>query len=241
MICITAPTLHEGAGAQVRRPFPSSELRWPVTDPFLFLDEFFVASHAGFPDHPHRGFEIITYMLEGGFEHRDSLGNEVAALAGHAMHFVTGSGVIHSEMPLGSAHGLQLWINLPRALKTIPPSLQLVTPDQIPTTIIDGGSIRHLAFPNGPIQLHTEITYDDVLFDDAATHTWTVPDDGVALVYILTSSDGLDVNGLAAQEGQLCLVTDGLLTLTSSSSARAVVLRGKRQHESVRFNGPFVD
>jgi redox-sensitive bicupin YhaK (pirin superfamily) len=240
MIHIQAPVLSEGAGARVHRPFPSSSLRWPLTDPFLLLDEFVVEAHAGFPDHPHRGFEIITYLLEGGFEHRDSLGNIAHAPAGSAMHFVTGSGVIHSEMPLGNARGIQLWINLPRSLKAIPPSLRVITPDQIPITGITGGTIHHIASPAGPIQLHTNVTYDIVVFDDAGgSHSWEVPDDGIALTYVITGC--LDVNGTPVQHGELCLVEQGLVSLTSSGSAHAVVLRGTRHHEAVRFNGPFVD
>lgn len=240
MMCIQAPMRTEGAGARVLRPFPSPDLRWPTTDPFLFLDEFFVSSHAGFPDHPHRGFEIITYLLEGGFEHSDSLGNHVQAPAGYAMHFVTGSGVIHSEMPLGNAHGLQLWINLPRTLKATPPSLHIISPEQIPTTTIEGGIIRHIASPNGPITLHTTVTYDDVTFDHAGAHTWACPDDGVVLVYVLSGK--LNVNGSSTPHGYLCVIDRDTATLsTSVGAARAIVLCGKRQHESVVFNGPFVD
>jgi redox-sensitive bicupin YhaK (pirin superfamily) len=236
---ITAPIRSEGAGAQVRRPFPSPELRWPATDPFLLFDEFFVAMHAGFPDHPHRGFEIITYILDGGFEHRDSLGNDVHALAGHAMHFVTGSGVIHSEMPIGSAHGIQLWINLPRALKSVAPSLELVTPQQIPVLTFDGGTACRLASPSGPIVLKAGVIYDDVRFERKGTWSVNLPDDWVGIAYVLEGT--LEINGASAEAGQLALIEHGQMELAASAQARAIVLQGKRQHESVRFVGPFVD
>ncbi len=236
---ITAMSYSERDGAQVRRLFPSPELRWPATDPFLLFDEFSVASHAGFPDHPHRGFEIITYILEGGFEHRDSLGNYVQALAGHAMHFVTGSGVIHSEMPIGSAHGIQLWINLPRALKAIPPSLELVAPEQMPVASFEGGRACRLASPSGPIVLHTEVIYDDVLFERAGEWRLVLLEDWVGIAYILEGT--LVINGAPAEPGQCSVIEHGQMELTAPAQARAIVLQGKRQHESVRFAGPFVD
>jgi hypothetical protein len=240
MELVSAPLREEGAGARVRRLFPSPALHWPATDPFLLLDEFFVEAHAGFPDHPHRGFEIVTYMLDGGFEHRDSLGNAVEAPAGHAMHFVTGSGVIHSEMPLGTAHGLQLWINLRRQHKAIAPSLHLVAPDAIPVRTFDGGMIRRIASPDGPIALHTPVIYDDVHFTGEGTATWKIPSDSTALVYVVEGEP--IVGGMTARSGQLCLYDGGdTVELGSAAPARAIVLIGERHHESVRFFGPFVD
>ncbi|MCS6999749.1 MAG: pirin family protein [Bacteroidota bacterium] len=239
MIRFTAPLRNEGDGAQVRRPFPSPYFHWPLSDPFLFLDEFFVDPNAGFPDHPHRGFEIITYLLDGGFHHRDSLGNDIQAKEGTAMHFVTGSGVVHSEMPLGYAHGLQLWINLPRALKKIPPSLHVFSPEQLPVIPIAGGTIRRIASPDGPIQLHTEVHYDDVTFADSGTHQWTIPHDSVGMAYVLAGE--FTINGQLTRAGELCAVEEGSLVLQTSQPGRAVVLCGKRQHESVKFIGPFVD
>lgn len=240
MIHVSAPLRSEGAGAQVRRLFPSSQLRWPTTDPFLLLDEFFVESHAGFPDHPHRGFEIITYMLEGGLEHRDSLGNHVQAVTHHAMHFVTGSGVIHSEMPLGRARGLQLWVNLPRRLKGISPSLSLVTPDVFPLTNHGSVIIRHIASPDGPITLHTDVWYDDVTFSESTSYKWEVLTDATALIYVV--SGGCTVNtSLILAEGEAAVVETEALTVSSNGPVRFVVLRGRCQHESVHFFGPFVD
>lgn len=239
MICISAPFQEEGTGARVRRLFPSPQLRWPTTDPFLLLDEFFLNAHAGFPDHPHRGFEIITYLLEGGVEHRDSLGNRIQAPQGYAMHFVTGSGVIHSEFPIGNAHGLQLWINLPRALKQFPPSLRLIKPDEMPILPIEGGMLRTIASTTGPIHTHTELTYHDITFIQAGSHTWNIPSDSVAFAYILDGEPA--INNTITTAGQLCLVADQVMTLRTDTAARAVVLHGKRQHEVVRFFGPFVD
>lgn len=236
---MSASLQDEGAGARVRRLFPSPQLRWPTTDPFLLLDEFFVNAHAGFPDHPHRGFEIITYLLEGGFEHRDSLGNQIQAPQGYAMHFVTGSGVIHSEFPIGNAHGVQLWINLPRAQKRISPSLRVITPAEMPAVPIDGGTLRTIASPTGPIHPHTELTYHDAIFTQAGSHTWHVAADSVAFTFVLEGE--LIINGTITHAGQLCLVTDQPLTLRTDAAARAVVLHGKRQHETVSFLGPFVD
>src|SRR5216683_1451332 len=117
---ITAHRQLEGGGFVVRRPFPTAGL--DLVDPFLLLDEMGPADYGpgeakGAPDHPHRGFETVTYMLEGQFEHEDSAGNKGAIAAGDVQWMTAGSGVIHQEMPKGDhagrMHGFQLWANLP--------------------------------------------------------------------------------------------------------------------------------
>jgi redox-sensitive bicupin YhaK (pirin superfamily) len=114
----------EGEGAFVRRLFPTQDFNY--LDPFVLFDEFFVIPPAGFPDHPHRGFEVITYMRGGAFLHRDSMGNEQIIKAGGVQRITTGRGIVHAEMPgtKGVNHGLQIWINLPRRLKGLEPSYQ---------------------------------------------------------------------------------------------------------------------
>ncbi len=131
----------EGAGFEVRRPFPTRELA--LADPFLLLDEFGPTNNApyeakGAPDHPHRGFETVTYMLVGDLEHRDSMGHAGVMGPGGVQWMTAGSGVVHSEMPSkerfekgGPVHGFQLWVNLPADLKMIDPNYQELQPEQV--------------------------------------------------------------------------------------------------------------
>jgi len=100
----------EGDGVEVKRLMPVANLR--NFDPFVLWDHFDIEG-GGFPNHPHRGFEAITYMFDGGMKHKDNLGNQGTVFAGGAQRFTAGKGIVHSEMPDGKAAGIQLWINLP--------------------------------------------------------------------------------------------------------------------------------
>src|SRR5687767_13697621 len=144
---VTLATSHrqqEGAGFVVRRPFPSAHL--DAVDPFLLIDEmgpvdYLPGEAVGAPDHPHRGFETVTYMLEGAFEHHDSSGGGGYLGPGDVQWMTAGAGVVHSEIPAeqirregGRVHGLQLWVNLPRADKMAPPRYQEIKSNEIPVT-----------------------------------------------------------------------------------------------------------
>lgn len=147
----------EGAGFQVHRPFPTRLLA--DFDPFLLLDEMGPVEYApgtarGAPDHPHRGFETVTYILEGHFRHRDSAGHSGELRAGDVQWMTAGSGLIHSEMPDpefaaagGRAHGFQLWVNLRRADKKLAPRYQEIASADIPRVLSEDGrgSIRVIA------------------------------------------------------------------------------------------------
>ena len=140
----------DGAGVKLRRSLGQSQgLR---LDPFLMLDEFASDNPddyiAGFPPHPHRGFETVTYMLEGDFQHQDHLGNSGHLRGGGAQWMTAGRGIIHSEMPLqqsGRLHGFQFWINLPASEKMKPASYRDIEPEEIPEQLIDGGRVRVIA------------------------------------------------------------------------------------------------
>ena len=129
---IEAVETAEGAGAIVKRVFPTGQLKH--FDPFPLLDEFNIEPPAGFPEHPHGGFEAVTYMLQGGFHHTDNLGNDSTVMAGGAQRFTAGKPIMHSELPgtEGSNRGLQLWIRLPTKLRDLEPTYQQVDPKDIP-------------------------------------------------------------------------------------------------------------
>ena len=163
---IDAQPTRDGAGVKLSRALGGRAL--PMLDPFLLLDEFHSDDPndyaAGFPDHPHRGFETVTYMLEGAMEHKDSVGNSGRLRPGSAQWMTAGRGIVHSEMPKqerGLMWGFQLWVNLPRARKMIKPRYQDIAPDRIPELDQDGARVRVVAGTafgaTGPITASTSI------------------------------------------------------------------------------------
>ncbi|MFQ5586240.1 MAG: pirin family protein, partial [Thermodesulfobacteriota bacterium] len=137
-----AVEMKEGNGADVKRLMPVPGFM--NYDPFVLWDHFDVRPDAGFPDHPHRGFEAITYVFEGSMNHKDNLGNESTVTRGGAQRFTAGKGIVHSEMPSPEGHtrGIQLWINLPARLKTIQPAYQQVDAHDMQEQVIDKGTLR---------------------------------------------------------------------------------------------------
>ncbi|MDX8396352.1 MAG: pirin family protein [Mariprofundaceae bacterium] len=156
---VQALVVPEGVGVEVKRLIPISGLRH--FDPFVLWDHFDI-SGGGFPDHPHRGFEAITYIFSGGMQHADNLGNKGIIHAGGAQRFTAGKGIVHSEMPEGQAAGIQLWINLPKRLKGLDPDYQQVEKDEIPEVFIEGRSVRTIVGESSSVKLHTEVEYLDV-------------------------------------------------------------------------------
>lgn len=237
---VATTEMREGAEARVRRLFPTAALR--NLDPFVVLDEFFVEPPAGFPEHPHRGFEAITYLLEGAFRHRDNLGNDSLVHAGGAQRFNAGRGLLHSEMPgtAGLAHGLQLWINLPRRLKGMEPSYQVVPADLIPERDVDGGRERIVVGPEGPVDLQTEVRYRDVTLAAGARYSLDV--DGLAgLVYVMSGAVRLG-EGTAA-EGEALVFPDGpsAPVTAEAEGTRFALIAGRPHREPIRQWGPYVD
>ena len=161
----------DGAGVSLKRIIGSPELN--MLDPFLLLDEFGSDNPddyiAGFPPHPHRGFETVTYMINGKFKHKDSAGNEGFLSDGSVQWMTAGKGVIHSEMPEktnGKVKGFQLWLNLPRSLKMIEPSYNDISSRDIPVVNLNNGTLRVIAGSfqkiKGPGNPHTGMLYFDL-------------------------------------------------------------------------------
>ena len=141
----------EGDGVDVKRLFPLQGFM--NFDPFVLWDHFNIGPGRGFPDHPHRGFEAITYMFDGGMNHKDNLGNESFVTAGGAQRFTAGAGMVHSEMPAeaGESNGIQLWINLPQRLKKIEPGYQQVDAAEFPIVELEAGQVKILVGENSPL------------------------------------------------------------------------------------------
>ena len=143
----------EGEGALVYRLMPVAGLR--NLDPFVLFDHFVLQAGMGFPTHPHRGFEGITYLLSGSMQHKDNLGNDQTIQAGGAQRFTAGSGIFHSEMPSETeiTEGIQLWVNLPQKLKTLDPDYQQVDKQEIIVDFPETGVQRRTLVGNkGKIQ-----------------------------------------------------------------------------------------
>lgn len=237
---INATEMEEGDGARVKRLFPVAGCR--NIDPFVLFDEFFVVPPAGFPPHPHRGFEAITYMFEGSFQHEDNLGNSSTVDAGGAQRFTAGRGLVHSEMPRGDkvSHGIQLWINLSRAKKQIDPAYQQVNTDEFPENDADGIKIRTLVGNDSPLLLETPVSYLDVQFHKTASTTLPVKNHAFAMIYVVEGE--LEVNGQKLFPGQALQVEKvDRLSVSARSAARAMYLAASPHGGPIIQHGPFVD
>ncbi len=228
-------TVPEGDGVTVNRLMPAHGLR--NYDPFVLWDHFDI-SGGGFPPHPHRGFEAITWLFNGGMQHRDNLGNEGTIHANGAQRFTAGSGIVHSEMPNGHAAGIQLWINLPRRLKAMAPDYQQVA--SIEPETADGIEIRTIVGENGVIHLHTAVEYLDIRMKTDETCKRAIPSGFRGIIYVV--SGHLESHGHSATTGHALLVDDeSELTLHTKTDTHLLWCFGAPHHEPIHQHGPFVD
>jgi len=238
---VEAQLTSEGDGAEVKRLFPIPMLRMNF-DPFVLWDHFFIQPGNGFPTHPHRGFEAITYLFEGAMEHKDNLGNCSTVLPGGAQRFTAGSGLQHSEMPAidGVTSGIQLWINLPKRLKQIDPQYQQVDAADIPETMENGVRIRHIVGPQGKVELQTPVVYQDVQISAGNGYTFSVPDNFCGLVYVVSGE--LNHESQKLGKGKTLFFTDiREVSLQASSDSRLILCMGTPHGEPIRQHGPYVD
>jgi len=244
----------EGAGVRMYRAFGSYEV--PQFDPFLMLDDF--RTHrpedylAGFPTHPHRGIETVTYMLQGSVEHKDSMGNTGSVNAGDVQWMSAGSGIIHSEMPKpldGRMGGFQLWVNLPRSNKMMNPRYQEITKDQIPTVSPDNGVSIHVICGSsegvkGPVQdIVADPEYFDVTLGPDAVFSHEVRDGYTALAYVISGEGTFDPKAeYQVNNRDLVLFGHGLSVWGRSfgKGLRFLFFSGKPIHEPVAWRGPIV-
>lgn len=219
----------EGDGAKVKRLFPTRTL--PNYDPFVLMDEFFV-EEGGFPDHPHRGFEGLTYMMKGSFRHKDNVGNDTTVKEGGAQRFTAGRGIIHSEMPGEDFnHGIQLWVNLPKSLKSAQPGYEQI--DSVPQS--DG--VKSIVGEGG-VTLQTKVIYKDVPLSKDQNYKAVMPQDYRGFVYVISGK--IKSGKEFAEEGE-ALFFDETSDFTAESDSRFIYLAGKPHNEPIRQWGPFVD
>jgi len=261
---VTAIRTFEGEGFPVRRPFPGIDLS--LVDPFILLDQMGAVEYApgeakGAPDHPHRGFETVTYMLDGVIEHRDSMGGGGSITDGATQWMTAGAGIVHSEMPPeylvrsgGLFHGVQLWVNLPARLKWSPPRYQDIVPDQVALiTNTDGSALVRIIA--GELDGHAGpgVTYTPIAYAHATLHPearlevpWRT--DFNALVYVMAGSGRIGPEGAPIGEGQLGVLGAGDHLAVSadrtpagpSPTMEVLLLGGQPIREPIAHYGPFV-
>lgn len=238
-IVYTAYAAEDGDGAELLRLFPSAAFKH--ADPFILLDDFNVQPPVGFPPHEHKGFEAITYMLEGGFVHKDNLGNNDTVFAGGAQRFTAGKQLIHSEMPgtKGINKGLQLWLQVPGAVKKSNASYQKV--DAVPVHFYDSSiTVYTIAGGNSPLSLQCgcDLTYSDVSLKKD-TIDFTPLQGYTSFVYVLEGEIQIDRNILVA--GQFYFLSSAYTnSIKTSAFARFIYLSAKPLNQPIKQRGPYV-
>jgi redox-sensitive bicupin YhaK (pirin superfamily) len=235
----------EGVGARVVRTLGNRQR----FDPFLMLDQFTV-SKGGFPDHPHRGFETITYMLEGTFEHEDFKGHRGLIGPGDIQWMTAGKGIIHSEMPKTTpAHGFQLWINLPAKSKMIDPKYQEMVSKDIPVVTSEDGktSVKVIAGSSlgteAKITTNSPIYYLDINMDADASFEQPVPPNWNAFIVPIEGKGYFGTDDTVGEKHSALLMSmdgDTLQMKTKDEKARFLLIAGEPINEPVAQYGPFV-
>ncbi|MFI6999279.1 pirin family protein [Nocardia sp. NPDC050175] len=261
---VSAPKQREGAGFEVRRPFPSVDLR--TADPFILLDQMGPVAYEpheakGAPWHPHRGFETVTYVMDGAMVHHDSNGGGGVIGEGDTQWMTAGSGILHDELPTehlvttgGWFHGIQLWVNLPRALKFAAPRYQDLRGSEL--TLVsshDGGTLVRLIAGtvggfDGPGSTYTPIAYAHASISPGGQLETPWPQHFTAMVYVLSGSGTVGAERRPLREGQLAVFGPGdAITVSAdvrqdnrSGDLEVLLLGGQPIQEPVVQYGPFV-
>jgi quercetin 2,3-dioxygenase len=243
----------DGAGVKLTRVVGQEAL--PDLDPFLLLDEFGSddpqAYIAGFPEHPHRGFETVTYMLAGRMRHRDNQGNSGLLTAGSVQWMTAGRGIVHSEMPEqeeGLMQGFQLWVNLPASDKMTAPRYQDIAPERIPLAAFEGGTVRVIAGRFGDVEgpvtgISVDPTYLDVALDPGASFRTHIAPGHTAFLHAF---EGDVVAGeeparpIASAELAVLGSGDTVAVRAGAEGARFILVAGRPLREPIVRYGPIV-
>lgn len=249
---VRGQSMSEGAGVRIARLIGTPALQ--VLDPFLMLDHFDSADAAdylaGFPDHPHRGFETVTYMLEGRMRHADNKGHSGVIETGGVQWMRAGRGIVHSEMPEqeeGRMRGFQLWVNLPSTLKMTPPGYQEFGAERmgretresgVEIHVIAGATSRGTAGPvNAP---HVDARYFDVVLPAGGRFEETLPTDHAAMLVVYEGAVAIG-NGAPVQAISVAVLGEGdRVVATASAASRCLLISGRPIREPIAWAGPFV-
>jgi redox-sensitive bicupin YhaK (pirin superfamily) len=242
----------DGAGVKLTRVIGTRELQ--NLDPFLMLDYFASDESgdymAGFPDHPHRGFETVTYMLAGRMQHRDNKGNEGDLGPGSVQWMTAGRGIVHSEMPLqesGRMAGFQLWVNLPAKDKMCAPRYQDIPADAVPEVKSETGAlVKVLAGSYGGVEgpvkaVATDPSYLDVRLAAGGSFAISLEEEHTSFAYVFEGEVSFGEEATLLKAGQLAVFSKGAgLQARSESGGRFILLAGKPIKEPIAQYGPFV-
>lgn len=241
----------DGAGVKLKRILGTPDL--DHLDPFLLLDEFKSANAsdyiAGFPPHPHRGFETVTYLKAGNFRHRDSKGNEGSLSPGSVQWMTAGRGIIHSEMPEmkdGLLWGYQLWINLPSRLKMTEPRYQDIPAEKIPSVALDGANVKviagEFAGARGPSQTWFPVVYVDVAVSPGGALAVPIPSEMNCFIYLYAGSLLWAERSEPISSGRMIVAGSGekIAVRAGFDGAGFILVAGNRIGEPVARAGPFV-
>jgi len=242
----------DGAGVKLKRSMGIPELDF--IDPFLMFDEFGSENKddyiAGFPDHPHRGIETVTYMLNGKFRHEDSTGNKGDLGPGSVQWMTAAGGIIHSEMPImkeGKLHGFQLWVNMPAKLKMGKPSYQNIEPKEIPEFKDQEKKIKIIAGKYqdkiGPVKgISVDPIYIDVELEKDKIFNFIIPSSHNTFVYLVTGEIkiGNKKHNQLQNSSLICLQNGNDLNISAIIKSKFLVIAGKPIGEPIARGGPFV-
>jgi len=244
----SAEAMAEGKNVTVHRSIGRKGMM--NLDPFLLLDEMDISANtvdAGFPSHPHRGFETVTYMLAGRMRHGDTVGNSGEIGPGDAQWMTAGRGIVHNEMPVTGGQrlrGFQLWVNLPGTKKMIAPRYQDIAKSQIPTVVGEGFEAALIAGDmlgeNGPItEIAVKPLFADITLTISGNVTLSVPRDHTVFLYGIDSEFGIE--GTPIPDRTLAILSRGdSITVTGEVGTRFLLVAGAPIGEPVARYGPFV-
>jgi redox-sensitive bicupin YhaK (pirin superfamily) len=238
----------EGAGVPIRRALPTPNGRYDLVDPFLLLDDVKLqpSNEPSFPAHPHRGFEILTYLVTGGMSHEDSEGNKAGVGPGGLQHIVAGKGIWHGEAidaTAGPMRGLQMWINLPRAEKGIDPRYELVDGPEVPVTRDGAATVRRLAGEGGAVSFARPSLYRDVTVDADAEVMIDIPDAWQGFAYVIDGGGqfGRDGDVVGPWVNAILGTTGALRVVAGPGGVRFILGAAMPIGEAPRWRGPYVD
>ncbi len=246
---VTGTQTEDGAGVKLTRVIGHRDVK--DFDPFLMLDAFDSRNPgdyaAGFPWHPHRGIETVTYLIAGNIEHKDSLGNTGNIRDGSCQWMTAGCGILHQEMPLPSPRmfGTQLWINLPREHKMTAPAYNDISPEAI-VKVRENGAVVHVISGHykelqAPMQGHfVKAVYLDVELEPEKEWSLASPSDHTVFLYILQGSLRIGGNTYAAKRAVLFTPGDSVSVTAGKDAARFLYFSAKPLHEPVAWSGSIV-
>jgi quercetin 2,3-dioxygenase len=239
----------DGAGVKLFRAFADADVK--LTDPFLLLDNFGSDKPkdymSGFPWHPHRGIETVTYMLEGEVEHQDNMGNKEIIRTGDVQWMTAGSGIIHQEMPKeqkGMLQGMQLWVNLPSANKMMKPRYRGITSENIPIVKMDCAEIKVIAgswgSQKGPVKdLVVDVEYYHIIIDQGKSITYPIKQGYTTFCFVIAGEG--DFDGSVVKKLELILYKDATSVVVKAiENLQLILVSGMPVKEQIVWGGPIV-